>query len=233
MGKRQRNIHAIERYVTLLQPILERATAGRINLEQVRKPESDPPMNQKALDLIKHPDNADATSTLEPIFHEMILSDTCSREYILWLVLAIAGARHGDPSAVKQWQAGETEQDQLFAVLFEQALSYVADELERKYPGKEICVTLNPKDEPMASKKAAAYHDRKLDTNDALRRLHRDWCYLRYIEGWSSEEARKQVAYDHDVSPKKVERAITECNRELVTRTALATPDVEIFREGA
>lgn len=168
---RKHNIHQVHRYVTLLQPLLERATSGIINMQELPTPESDPPMNSKALALARHPTNVKAANRIEPIFRDMILSETSSKEYILWQVLAIAGARHGDPRALKTWEAGETEQAQLFYKLYKKALSYVADRLEENHPGEKINVATNPRDEPVESK---AHEDERvavLTVHDSYRRI--------------------------------------------------------------
>lgn len=171
MTRRGRNIRQIERYVTILQPLLERATSGVINMQELPTPESDPPMNPKALALTKHADNVKAASILEPIFHDMILSDTASPPYILWQVLAIAGARYGDPRALKMWEAGETEEARLFYKLYKKALSYVVDRLEENHPGEEIHVATNPRDEPVDSVRKDSMRELRWKTEDSYRKL--------------------------------------------------------------
>lgn len=194
MSRRQRNIHAIERYCTILQPLLERATSGVINLEELRRPGSDPPMNPKALALAKHSDNVKAASILEPIFHDMILSATASPPYILWQVLAIAGARHGDPRALKIWEAGETEQAQLFYKLYKKALSYVADRLEENHPGEEIHVATNPRDEPVDSVRKDSMREVRWTTEDSYRMLAREVERVMEVEGCGVDAAKGLVS---------------------------------------
>lgn len=168
---RKHNIHQIHRYVTILQPLLERATSGIINMQELPTPESDPPMNPKALALARHPTNVKAANRIEPIFREMILSETSSKEYILWQVLAIAGARYGDPRALKTWEAGETEQAQLFYKLYKKALSHVADKLEENHPGEKINVSTNPRDEPVESIRKDSMREVRWQTEDSYRML--------------------------------------------------------------
>lgn len=219
MGRLKRNKQAIERYVTILQPKLERQTGGMINLEELDKPESSPPCTDNALDLMGNAHNADAAQKLEPVFRDMVLNGDVAQGYMMKL-LGVAGLRQGDPGAVRRWRAGETEDDKLLARFFDRAVKYVAEELERRHPGTEIKVVLDPEDDPVNSPGQSAERERRWGEQDSYRHINAAVKGIMQEEGCSIEAAiglyRDRLARDKrpDVSPRKIYRARTFVKEE-------------------
>jgi hypothetical protein len=214
MSRLGRNKGAIERYVTLLQPKLERQTGGMINMEELDRPESTPPLTDTALDLIHNTHNTDARQKLEPIFRDMVLSGDDTQGYMLKL-LGAAGLRQGDPGLVRRWRAGETEDDRLLASFFERAIKWVAAELERRHPGVEIKVTLDPEDDPVNSPREANDRRRIWARKDSYRLIGAE--VQRVIE---EEDATVEGAKEL-VSQRENKRLATPCSRAKVHKAWL------------
>ncbi len=200
MGRLERNKYNIEKYITLLQPKLERQTGGMLNLEELDKPESSPPVTDTALELIGNTHNADAAQKLEPIFRDMVLSGDTTEDYMMKL-LGVAGLRQGDPGAVRRWRAGETDSDKLLARFFERAIKYVAQRLEERYPGVEIKVTLDPEDDPVNSPREANDRQRtwtkefsyRLIGAEVKRVMEEEECNLTAAKGLVSQRENKKL----------------------------------------
>jgi len=209
---REKNEARYREYLRYREKII-RQTGGMINLEEMGKPESDPPVTDSTLDAWSDPRVAQTVKNLEAIHEEMK-----DEKYYLWQMLWIVSfAESADWRILTQWEKGDSTDERLLLRLFRVAVKHVLDRLEERHPGFEIVVKPRQEkgEQEATSRIEAAYQDRKEDTEESLRELHRDWCFLRYSCGYNSIAARIEVGKWHGVNPKKVERAITFCNKEL------------------
>lgn len=219
MGIRERNRWQIERYVTVLQPLLERKTGGVISLQELGQPESEPPISEAALDVIREDCNMEASCLLDPIIAEIRRSN-----FPRYYVLCRAGYRHGDPGAVRTWRAGVTEGARAQAAIFERTLDWIVDELARRCPGTAIRIKTTTDDEPRDS----MVQVRNIDNNNLRRWTARNTYKLNYRKLRDIEEANPQMSREQakqelidaehrarrDVSKRTIERAIAYCEND-------------------
>lgn len=218
MARRDRIKTAITKYVEIFQPLLEKQTGGMINMEELKKPESEPPIPDRALKLVRHPDNVWAAAALEPIIAELRRSN-----FPRFYILCKAGYRHGDPGAVRNWKAGETEDARAQHSIYTRTIDWIADEVERRYPKLELRVEIYGEDEEAES----PIHVRNRDNAHIKRWRARDGYTKTYNKLVSVEDANPGLTREEckcllieiekevgrDLSKRTLERSIQHMER--------------------
>lgn len=203
-NRRRRNADHIRKYLTVVEPKLERQTGGAtLNMQEIAssgsKPESKPPMPEYAIGLVDHPDNRDASAKIRPAMGW--LAETHGHLHY------VARRAINDPAQTRTWAAGETEEDQVQQRMFDLAIAKLEEYIEWRYEEPRIEVAYDPEDEPANSRREAYERGVKRDARHAYEILAAKVDDL--VDGEYSKSAAVQaVAESEDTSPARVWRAL-------------------------
>lgn len=151
MARRDYNRRQIERFLVFFDVIFP-AAVGFINVEEMTgKPESRPPIPERAFDFIDDQDNRETARLLNRILGEM------RGEWETHPLYTMAGLVAGwirplqneeiDHGAVRRWKAGETQQDRNRADLFKRTVKCMEERLNDKWPHIQIRINIPRRDE--------------------------------------------------------------------------------------
>lgn len=205
-NRRRRNQETISKYLCIIRAKLERQTSGVLNLEEMQnKPSSEPPMPDHMLALVRHEDNIETSKLLTPA-----LSWLAETHGHLHYITRLASS---DPARTRAWAAGETEDAQTEARMFEEAVQRLEQYVEWRAPGSRLNIAYDPTDEPAESRMAARDQERRKTAEDAYPILaEKVW---RKMEASRSKTAAvHEVADAEDTSPARVWRALAFVDEE-------------------
>lgn len=203
MSRKRQTIHE---YITIVRATAERQTGGMVNLQEMdNKPDSEPPLNDRALRLTVHTDNWQTGTIIEPAIRMM--ADLAPDLYTM------VRRATDDPAGPDRWKQGHQrgyEGDAEDSILYGKALSWLVRYCERWYPGRELHVAYDPDDQPAANKKDASNIKKRHRREDTYRHLYSEWC--KAVEsGIPAEQAKIEVAKANETYPTKVREAVAHC----------------------
>jgi hypothetical protein len=180
VSRRESNKRHIEKYVVFFDRLFPSAV-GFINVEIMdNKPESTPPIPDRAWEYLEDGDNRQTALLLAPIFQQMR-----QEQPPLYLIVGLVAGfikplqdEEADHGALRRWRARETGQDGNRAELFERAVSWLEEKFNDKHPQLWIKVSIPKKDDPLQG----LVHQRNID-NNALR-------------SWDARESYRRIDAD-------------------------------------
>lgn len=206
--RRERNEEQIRKWIEVVLPKCERATAGHVNLEEIKangeRPSSKPPIPDHALDLLEHEDNRYAAKCINPAL-QWLAENQGHLHFVTRLVMQ-------EPALPRKWAEDSAE-----AGLYRKAVTKLEEYVEWRFPGERLRVAVDPKDEPVESRREAAYTDRRLTTADTDRRIVEELEEVEERTGLPRERAKLQLVAERDqtdnpIGMDRIRRAIQRMN---------------------
>lgn len=205
MSRRTANLRAIERYVLQVRPARYPGTAGSVVdiMLFTGKPESSPPHSKAGEDHLMSETNSEARRILENIIEHYLRGRYSDSYHIL----------EAAPLEITAWRSWANVEAKEMLWRFGRALLEVEEELERRHPGLRLSVSVNPYDEPVATKREAADKDRSITARDSYRGIVRQLEALEF-EGYSREAAKAEMSKRLDCSIARIKKALEFVKQE-------------------
>jgi hypothetical protein len=193
-----RNAAQVSKYLEFRDPVVMKGTAGSFHqYEADRKSESTAPMSERGHRSGSDPKNIHFSKHVGHILNAL-------REERIYLPARLL---EHDPTAIRRWRAGETENDRRWMVRFRRLCKFVAIQVERRYPGTELTWNIEPEDEETKSLRAYSEKQRRWGTEESYRVLVKKVKETMKTEECGIEAAKGLVADRMDVSFARVHRA--------------------------
>ena len=210
-NKAKRNRRAIHDYITIIRGTVDPKTGGVINLEEIQassnKPDSEPPLNDRAMRLLLHSDNRHAARHIEPAM-DWLATHNGIAHYAVRVAI-------NEPTLPAKWENKDTEEDEARLYAYNNALKLMERHIREVAPDTELNVAYDPEDEPAANRIQARENARRYGVEEAYEDLAK-LVYKRMELGDSKTTAVEAVAYNNDTWPSKVWRALANQQDEAV-----------------
>jgi hypothetical protein len=147
---RDHNAHQISKWFEYRDPTIFKGTAGSyFSLEADRRSESRVPLSERGHKSLDADDNAHFRRHVLPILYRIADKEIFKPAFLL----------EYDPTALRRWRAGETENDKKQMEKFNRLCKFVATQLDIVWPGLRVFFVINPEDEEVNTPREA--HDKR------------------------------------------------------------------------
>lgn len=191
----KRNAAQIGKYLEFRDPVTQKGTAPSfLNLESDRKGESRVPMSDRGHKFWSDRDgtNQHFIKHVGPILCHISGKDVYKPALLL----------EHDPTALRHWRAGATENDKEWMKKFDKLCLFVAKLLEKRYPGLEVWINMNPEDEEFVGTPRQAndqkrtwdkFHSYRLIGAEIERVMIEEDCGIDAAKGLVSQRTNKKL----------------------------------------